>query len=230
MKISAGIEAKLKNIRMNAIMLKIQAPVLLVSLLLADIAFGFTTCHQRYVWFHQEQTQHTTSPQSSLAVLSMSSPQQELEGEENLKALFERAVVLQRTGGAENLEDALGSYERFIKAAKSTKQDPKMYAEVYVNMGAIYLKETPLKDRQMAMECFLQAIQYRKVGNAYVNLALLTLQEGSQSRDPQVGIKALDGAKEFCESALELNQDPQSVAMAKKLLGDIQKMNQQMGR
>lgn len=216
---------------MNAIVLKIQARVLLVSLLLADIAFGFTTCHRRYVSsFHQEQTQHTTSPQSSLAVLSMSSPQQELEGEENLKALFERAVVLQRTGGPENLEEALGSYERFIKAAKSTKQDPKMYAEVYVNMGAIYLKETPLKDRQMAMECFLQAIQYRKVGNAYVNLALLTLQEGSQSRDPQVGIKALDGAKEFCESALELNQDPQSVAMAKKLLGDIQKMNQQMGR
>jgi tetratricopeptide (TPR) repeat protein len=159
-----------------------------------------------------------------------SAQQQELDGEENLKALFERAVVLQRTGGTENLEEALTSYIRFIKAAKSTNQDPKMYAEVYVNMGAIYLKETTLKDRQMAMECFLQAIEYRKVATAYVNLALLTLQEGSQSRDAQVGIKALDGAMDFCEKALELNQDPRSVAMAQKLLQDIQNMNQQMGR
>jgi tetratricopeptide (TPR) repeat protein len=169
------------------------------------------------------------SPRTSLVVVSMSSPQQVLDGEENLKALFERAVVLQRTGGRENLVEALKSYERFIKAAKSTNQDPKMYAEVYVNMGAIYLKE-PLRNREMAIECFLQAIQHRKVGTAYVNLALLTLQQGSESRDPQVGQKALDGAKEFCDKALELNQDPRSVAMAKKLLQDIQRMNQQMGR
>ena len=56
----------------------------------------------------------------------MSSPQQVLDGEENLKALFERAIVLQRTGGRENLVEALKSYERFIKAAKSTNQDLKM--------------------------------------------------------------------------------------------------------
>lgn len=176
-------------------------------------------------------TRRTTAPSSRSALSSSSSsPQSELEGEENLKALFERAVVLQRMGGRENLEEALASYERFIKAAKSTEQDPKTYAEVYINMGAIYLKEAPFKDRQLAMDCFLQAIQHRKVGTAYVNLALLTLQGASESLDLDVGTKALDGAQEFCEKALELNQDPRSVAMANKLLKDIEKMNKLVGR
>ena len=197
---------------------------LLYLLCIHHQAFGFTI--GSHLSFHCSRVKQKCC-QSPL-ILS-SSPQQTLDGEENLKALFERAVVLQRTGGGSNLQEALKSYERFIKAAKSTNQDPKMYAEVYVNMGAIYLKE-PLKDREMAIECFLQAIQHRKVGTAYVNLALLTLQQGSESRDPEVGRKALDGAQEFCEQALELNQDPRSVAMAKKLMGDIETMNRRMGR
>jgi tetratricopeptide (TPR) repeat protein len=145
----------------------------------------------------------------------------ELDNDENLKALFERAVVLQRSGSH---MEALEEYERFIKAAKSTKQEPKKYAEVFVNMGAIQLKS---KNREMAKHYFKEAIKYRKIGTAYVNLALLALQEGSQSGDPQVGLNALREAKDLCEKATELEEDKQSVATAAKLLDDIDIMLKQ---
>jgi tetratricopeptide (TPR) repeat protein len=146
----------------------------------------------------------------------------ELDNDENLKAIFERAVVLQRSGSH---MEALEEYERFIKAAKSTNQDPKKYAEVFVNMGAIQLKS---KNREMAKHYFKEAIKYRKIGTAYFNLALLVLQEGSQSTDPQVGLNALKEAKDLFEKAIELEDDKQSVATAAKLLDDIDIMLNQM--
>ena len=153
------------------------------------------------------------------------SPKMELDNEDNLKALFERAVVLQRSGST---EEALQQYEMIIKAAKSTEQSPKIYAEVFVNMGACELKlhNNPTKAKQY----FQNALQYRPIGTAYVNLALLTLKEGSQSTDPQVGLKALTEAKELCEQATALQDDPQSIATSQKLLQDIDNMLGQMKR
>lgn len=148
----------------------------------------------------------------------------ELDNDENLKALFQRAVVLQRSGS--HLE-ALEEYERFIKAAKSTHQEPEKYAEVFVNMGAIQLK---MKNREMAKHYFKEAINNRKIGTAYVNLALLALQEGSQSTDPQAGLTALTEAKDLCELATELKDDKQSLSAAAKLLQDIDIMLKQMDR
>lgn len=92
-------------------------------------------------------------------------------------------------------------------------------------MGAIEIKS---KNREMAKHYFKEALKHRKIGTAYVNLALLSLQEGSQSSDARVGVAALTDAKELCQKAAELNDDPQAIAMATKLLKDIDVMLMQM--
>lgn len=189
---------------------------LLFFLLTVHSAFGFTSFS-----LHFQSSHHTIS--SSLDEVRRSV---ELDNEENLKALFERAVVLQRSG---SFVEARTEYERFIKAAKSTKQEPKTFAEVYNNIAAIELRS---KNREMAKHYFKEALKHRKIGKAYVNLALLTLQDGSKSTDPRVGLSALAQAKELCEKALELDEesDQQAASMASKLLTDIEAMKSQMER
>ena len=135
-----------------------------------------------------------------------------------MMALFERAVVLQRSGSPEK---ALVEYIRFIKAAKQCNVAPEQYAEVFVNMGAI---ETRLQHRDMAQHYFEQSIKIRPIGKAHVNLALLALQEGSKTTDPQTGMQALEKAKVHCEDAISLDDEQVSFATATKLLEDIEGM------
>jgi len=146
-----------------------------------------------------------------------------LADDEPLSARFRRAVVLQRAG---EYNSALKEYEIFVKAAEQCEISPSTYSEVRVNMGAIYTK---LKRREEARKNFKIALQYREIGSAHVNLALLVLAEGQQSSDPRVGIRALKEAEEHCRKAVELNDDVHSVNGATRLLGDIKKMLSQAG-
>ena len=188
--------------------------ILTAFILFTQKGFAFTN--------HELRQQRNTTPARQTILLKGQTV--ELDGDENLKALFERAVVLQRSGST---SEALVFYERFIKAAHHTNVEPQKYAEVYVNMGAIEIKS---KNREMAKHYFKEALKHRKIGTAYVNLALLSLQEGSQSIDPRVGMKALTEAKELCQQATDLNDDPQAIKMATKLLKDIDTMLEQMKR
>jgi tetratricopeptide (TPR) repeat protein len=99
-----------------------------------------------------------------------------LAEDEPLSSRFQRAVVLQRAG---DHRSALTEYQTFIKAAESCDVSPELYAEVHVNMGAIYTK---LKDRNKAKQNFQKALFHRQLGSAHVNLALLALADGQMSR------------------------------------------------
>lgn len=146
-----------------------------------------------------------------------------LADDEPLSSKFQRAVVLQRAG---DHMSALKEYQTFVKAAEQCDVAPETYAEVHVNMGAIYMK---LRDRKEARNSFETALKYRELGSARVNLALLALAEGQQSSNPSDGINALKEAEGHCLKALEINDDANSVRSANKLLGDIQKMLGQAG-
>lgn len=141
-----------------------------------------------------------------------------LADDEPLSARFKRAVVLQRAG--EHMS-ALKEYEIFVQAAEQCEVSPKTYAEVLVNIGAIYTK---LKQKDEARKHFETALNHREIGSAHVNLALLTLSEGQLSSDPTVILKALNDAKEHCKKAIDLDDDIHSVNGATRLLGDIKKM------
>lgn len=141
-----------------------------------------------------------------------------LVDDESLSSIFQRAVVLQRAG---DHISALREYQTFIKAAESCEVSTELYAEVHVNMGAIYIKsENNLK----AKESFNTALKYREIGSAYVNLALLTLSEGRRSQNPIDGIKALREADIFCQRALDLKEDPRTSETATMLSRNIQQM------
>ena len=146
-----------------------------------------------------------------------------LADEEPLSSKFQRAVVLQRAG---DHESALKEYETFVKAAKQCDVSPATYAEVHVNMGAIYTK---MKRRGEARKNFEIALEFRELGSAHVNLALLTLSEGRLSTDPKVIKQSLNDAKNNCEKAIRINDDVSSVNSARRLLGDIKKMLDQVG-
>lgn len=141
-----------------------------------------------------------------------------LENEEPLSVIFQRAVVLQRSG---DHKEALKEYELFIKAAEQCDVSPVMYAEVHVNIGAVYVKE---KNTGKARYHFEKALQHRQVGTAHVNLALLALQQGSKTINPTSGYSALKDAKIHCEKAIELNDNEQSKSAALRLLEDINKI------
>lgn len=81
--------------------------VMTLILFIMPIGFGFT---------NHDNFQRTTAAVSSIrqtTTLKAAGQSIELDGDENLKALFERAVVLQRSGAT---SEALEAYERFIKA------------------------------------------------------------------------------------------------------------------
>jgi tetratricopeptide (TPR) repeat protein len=143
----------------------------------------------------------------------------ELDNEEPLSLMFQRAVVLQRAG---SYSEALDEYNMFLKAAVQCQVDPSMYAEVYGNMGALYLRQ---QDFAKAREHLHQALTYRPTfGTAHVNLAVVALQEASSLTDASKARKLMDEAKQHCTTALTCNTDPRSVAMARRLLDDIQNM------
>ena len=121
-----------------------------------------------------------------------------LEQEEPLSVIFQRGLILQRSG---QYTQALQEYKFFVKAAEQCDVPAAMYAEVHVNMGAVYLRQqqqqqntntnttttknttttTNQHHRDRAKHHFLVAIQSRPLRTAYVNLALLLLQEGTSS-------------------------------------------------
>lgn len=145
----------------------------------------------------------------------------ELENEEPLSVIFQRAVVLQRAGSP---DEALKEYELFLKAARQCQVDPSQYAEVHINMGAIYLRKATADCVPMAKEQFEKALEHRPIGTAHINLAALALREASQSTDREEGLECIQRAKAHCETVLELNQDRQSIEMAYRLLKDINRM------
>lgn len=143
----------------------------------------------------------------------------ELDNEEPLSLMFQRAVVLQRSGSH---AQALDEYSMFLKAAVQCQVNPSMYAEVYGNMGALYLRQ---QDYTKAREHLRQALTYRpKFGTAHVNLAVVALQEASTLTDAIQARTLIDDAQQHCTAALTCNTDPRSVAMARRLLDDIQRM------
>jgi len=149
-----------------------------------------------------------------------------LENEEPLSVTFNRAVVLQRSG---DHEAALEKYQFFIRAAEGCDVSPSMYAEVHVNIGAVYAKNN--HNLELAKHHFELAIGYRPVGTAYVNLALLLLRKGSSigADDPTIGMKCLEEAQSYLKSAIDLNDsDRQSKTTAVRLLEDVDVIMRQM--
>jgi tetratricopeptide (TPR) repeat protein len=158
----------------------------------------------------------------------------EKENDEPLLVVFQRAVVLQRSGSH---QDALTEYEFFLKAAAQCDIEPRLHAEVYGNMGALYLR---LQDYDRARASLEQALFHRpNFGTAHVNLAVVELQlaststttrsnrsndEASDDESPSSAIHHIQLAKKHCQTALECNTDPRSVAMANKLLQDIDRI------
>ena len=162
-----------------------------------------------------------SSSTSSITTLFISNNDVNLADDEPLSSRFKRAVVLQRAG--EHLS-ALKEYEMFINAAKQCDVSPTKYAEVLVNVGAIYTK---IKQNDKALQYFKDAVRYRDdIGSAHVNIALLTLSEGQASMDNNVRRDALVKAKEHCLKAVSINDDVYSVNSAIKLLKDIEKLLQ----
>ena len=145
-----------------------------------------------------------------------------------LNEMFQKAVVLQRSG---DREGALAEYTRFLRVAISNDVDPELFAEVYANVGAIYAmqskgeadKEARANLREQAKDAFQEAVKYRpSLGSAWCNLALLLLAEGKDmggDADPSSVIKE---ARSCCERALAIDNDvEQSRELAYRLIRDI---------
>jgi tetratricopeptide (TPR) repeat protein len=148
-----------------------------------------------------------------------------LENEEPLSLIFQRGVVLQRSG---DHEGALKEYKFFIKAAEGCGVSPNMFAEVHVNIGAVYFKD--ILNEELAKHHFELAIGYRPIGTAYVNLALIALRNGSNAgaSDPATGRACLEEAQSLLEKAIELDDSKQSKTAALRLLEDVQAIMKQM--
>ena len=158
----------------------------------------------------------------------------------SLKAQFDLALVLQRSG---DQDGALEAYDMFIQAAGQFDIDPRLFAEVHVNIGAIHARR---KDRALARHHFEEAVRHREVGTARVNLALIALAEGSkavrqpgapplpppqqqqqqqQQQQPQlVSLQSIREAKEHCLKAIEADSDANSVTTARRILADVEDM------
>ena len=148
-----------------------------------------------------------------------------LDNEEPLSVIFQRGVVLQRSG---DHEGALKEYKFFVKAAEGCGVSPDMFAEVHVNIGAVYFKD--ILNEDLAKHHFELAIGYRPIGTAYVNLALIALRNGSKAgaSDPAAGRACLEEAKSLLEKAIELDDTEQTKTAALRLLEDVQAIMKQM--
>ena len=175
-----------------------------------------TTTIRSYTGLGHQQQQH----QRTTRLFSYTNNQQpgipELENEEALSVLFQRALVLQRSG---EIDQALEQYDLFCKAAVQCDVNPSQYAEVHVNMGAIYLRKS---DRMLAKYHFDMALHHRPtMGKAHVNLAVLHLQHAQQQREKDKAMECLAAAKEHCQKAIALNDDSASVETATRLMKDV---------
>lgn len=144
------------------------------------------------------------------------------ENEEPLSVMFQRAVVWQRAG---QYEEALNEYKLILQAAQQCQVAPAQYAEVHVNLGALYLR---LKDATQAKVHFETALEHRPdLGTAHVNVAVLNLQELSTVQNKMTGIELLDKAQWHCQQVLALSEEEkgqQEHTVATRLLRDIEKM------
>uniref|UniRef100_A0A7S4ASB1 MalT-like TPR region domain-containing protein n=1 Tax=Pseudo-nitzschia australis TaxID=44445 RepID=A0A7S4ASB1_9STRA len=148
-----------------------------------------------------------------------------LDNEEPLSVIFQRGLVLQRSG---DYEGALKEYNFFVKAAEGCGVSPEMFAEVHVNIGAVYFKD--IENEDLAKHHFELAIQYRPIGTAYVNLALIDLRKGSSAgaSDPVTGRACLGEARSNLKKAIELNDSKETKVAAMKLLADVDAIMGQM--
>lgn len=171
------------------------------------------------------------------------------ENEEPLSLMFQRAVAWQRSG---QYNEALAEYQLIVKAAEQCRVDPSLYAEVHVNLGALYLRQRNAAQARHHLET---ALQHRHdMGNVHVNLAVLLLQQlvmtskNMTSSNPTVGVapaeqqqqqqqkqkqstlQVLHAAQEHCEQAMRIKDDEngRTHAMASKLLQDIASMKNQI--
>lgn len=145
------------------------------------------------------------------------------DNEEPLSVMFQRAVVCQRAG---NYEEALKEYKLILQAARQCDVAPDKYAEVHVNIGALYLRNS--KDATQAKFHFQTALEHRPMGTAHVNLAVLLLQELSTVQDKEVGLDILSEAKRHCKEALSLPEEGHEHTVATRLLQDMNQMMSQL--
>ena len=151
-----------------------------------------------------------------------------------LSQIFQRAMVLQRTGV--DRAGALKAYTQFLQVAELHEVEPHLYAEVFANMGALYAIEAKDTDaqtrkelREKAKSSFHKAVEYRPgLGSAWVNLALIIMADGKESVDALAVENVLKEARSCCERALGLeNSDERSRSLANKLIVDIDAMMKQ---
>ena len=151
-----------------------------------------------------------------------------------LSQIFQRAMVLQRTGV--DRAGALKAYTHFLQVAELHEVEPHLYAEVFANMGALYAMEakdanagTRKELRDKAKSSFRKAVEYRPgLGSAWVNLALIIMADRKESVDALAVENVLEKARSCCERALGLdNDDERSRSLANKLIGDIDIMMKQ---
>mmetsp|Transcript_38423 Transcript_38423/g.91987 ORF Transcript_38423/g.91987 Transcript_38423/m.91987 type:complete len:218 (-) Transcript_38423:42-695(-) len=173
---------------------------------------------------HRHRPSLRSASGSSVSLRLGESPQEE----QPLNQIFQKAVVLQRSG---DREGALDEYTRFLRVAISNDVDPELFAEVYANVGAIYAMQSKgeadkgarAKLRDRAKSAFQEAVRHRpSLGSAWCNLALLLLAEGKDMgghADPSSIIKE---ARSCCERALAIDNDvEQSRELAYRLIRDI---------
>ena len=80
---------------------------------------------------------------------------------EPLNRIFQRAVVLQRMG---DRSGCLREYEKFITVANVHDVDPMLYAEVHVNVGAIYAMRAGRRRKDRPDEASSSAEDYNDGG------------------------------------------------------------------
>jgi len=86
----------------------------------------------------------------------------------------------------------------------------------------------------MARECFEKSLEYREVGRACVNLALLALTEGQKMNAAnEKAVEKLEEARGYCLRALDIEKggiavDATAIQSASKLLKDINIMSERM--
>jgi len=149
------------------------------------------------------------------ADIRLSAPEPDLGS--SLQSTFDTALALQRAGDPAG---ALARYELFVQAAEQCDVPPVTYAEVLVNMGTIYARR---QEAVPARDLFERALRSRDIGSAHLNLALLDLAAGAEPISGHMRIDVLERAEKHCRRTIELRDDPNSFAVAQRVLRDIER-------
>jgi tetratricopeptide (TPR) repeat protein len=123
----------------------------------------------------------------------------------SLKDMWDRALTLQRAG---QLDEALDAYEDFLSAADQNGVPPASTAEALGNVGAIHLRRRNLPAARASLEA---SLEHRELGSTLANLAIAALQAGDVLE-----------ARTRARAARHLDDDPGSVALAERILRDIE--------